>query len=202
MAKRRSNRRAENHADFAGPDATKEAIEKLAKSAKDANSKAGHNSGEVPDETIARHVDLIKASEIEWREARDKAAELQGVLRNRYKVAKGDGVDIDSLKLAFRIAERSSGEVIEEQRNLGRYLKIMGCPLGHQWSLFEEPDADGAKPDATARGEQAGREGADRDSNPYSPGTPDWFAFNNGWQAGQDSIAATLGRGNGEAAAH
>jgi hypothetical protein len=200
MAKRKSNRRAENHADFAGADADKEAIERLAKSAADKNAKAGHNSGEVPDETIARHVDLIKASEIEWREARDKAAELQGVLRNRYKVAKGDGVDIDSLKLAFRIAERASGEVIEEQRNVGRYLKIMGSPLGHQWSLFDEPDADGAKPDATARGEQAGREGADRDSNPYSPGSADWFAFNNGWQAGQDTIAATLGRGNGEAA--
>ena len=200
MAKPRSNRRAANHADFAGPDADKEALERIARSAAEKNAKAGHNSGEVPAETIARHIDLIKASEIEWREARDKAAELQGVLRNRYKVAKGDGVDIDSLKLAFRIAERAMGEVVSEQRNVGRYLKIMGSPLGTQWSLFEEPDADGAKPDATAKGEQAGREGADRDSNPYSPGTPDWFAFNNGWQAGQDTIAATLGRGNGEAA--
>lgn len=201
MAKR-SNRRAENHADFAGPNAADQAVEVLSRNAKKANAKAGHNSGEVPDETVANHVNLIKAAEIEWREARDKAAELQGVLRNRYKVAKGDGVDIDSLKLAFRIAERASGEVISEQRNLGRYLRIMGSPLGHQWSLFEEPDADGATLDATARGEQAGREGADRDSNPYTPGSPDWFAFNNAWQTGQDAIAATLGRGNGEAGAH
>lgn len=200
MARRKSNRRAENHADFAGPDAEREAIERLAKSAAAANEKAGKNTGEISDEAAGRHILLIEAAETEWQEARDKAAELQGVYRNRLKVAKSDGMDIDALKLAFKIKRRQTGEVISEQRGIARYLQLMGCPLGHQWSLFEEPDADGAKLDATARGEQAGREGADRDSNPYNPGTPDWFAFNNGWQAGQDTIAATLGRGNGEAA--
>lgn len=196
MAKR-TNKRAVNHADFAGADAEQEAIEKLAKSAAAANAKAGTNTGEISDEAAGRHILLIEASEKEWQEARDKAAELQGVYRNRLKVAKSDGMDVDALRLAFRIKRRQTGEVISEQRSVGRYLQLMGSPLGFQWSLFEQPDADGAKLDATARGEQAGREGVDRDSNPYDPGTPDWFAFNNGWATGQDAIAQTIGRGNG-----
>lgn len=204
MARKPRNRREENLKDFAGPNAEQEAIETLSNAAAAANKKAkGKNVGEASDETVGMHFNLIKAAEIEWRELRDKATQAQGVLRNRYKVAKGDGVDVDSLKLAFRIAERSTGEVIAEQRNLGRYLKIMGSPLGHQWSLFDEPDAEGATLDATAQGEQAGREGTDRDANPYTPGKPDWFAWNNGWQTGQDALIAKLGRGNGaEAPAH
>lgn len=203
MARGKSNRRAQDHSDFAGPDAEQEAIETLSNAAKKANAKAGKNVGEASDETVGMHVNLIKAAEIEWRMLRDQASQAQGVLRNRYKVAKGDGVDVDSLKLAFRISERSTGEVIAEQRNLGRYLKIMGSPLGFQWSLFDNEDADGAKLDATAQGEQAGRDGTDRDANPYTPGKPDWFAWNNGWQTGQDALIAKLGRGNGaEAAAH
>lgn len=202
MAKRRTNRRAENHADFVGDDAEREAIDRLAKSAAAANEKAGKNTGEISDEAAGRHILLVEAAETEWQEARDKAVELQGVYRNRLKVAKSDGMDIDALKLAFKIKRRQMGEVISEQRGIARYLQLMGCPLGHQWSLFEEPDSDGAKLDATARGEQAGREGADRSNNPYQPGSADWFAYNNGWQTGQDAIAATLGRGNDGASAH
>ncbi len=200
MARRNGGRRAQHQSDFAGPDANKEAIEKLAASAA-AKNKAGKNSGEVADETVGMHINLIKAAELEWRELRDKASAAQGVLRNRYKVAKQDGVDVDSLKLAFRINERSSGEVISEQRNVGRYLKIMGSPLGTQWNLFEDTQDEGVqKLDAKAAGEQGGREGVDRDSNPYQPGTELWFEWNNGWQVGQDAIASTLGRGNGAGA--
>lgn len=196
MARRKRTQHNENVADFAGPDADQEAITRLAESAKKENAKKGKNIGEASDETVGMHINLIKEAEAKWRELRDQATQAQGVLRNRYKVAKGDGVDVDSLKLAFRIAERATGEVIAEQRNLGRYLKIMGSPLGHQWSLFEEPDADGASLDAAAQGEQAGREGADRSANPYQPGTPNWFSWNNSWQVGQDVIADTLGRGS------
>jgi hypothetical protein len=205
MARKPKNRREENLSDFAGPNADQEAIETLANAAAAANKKTkGKNVGDASDETVGMHVNLIKAAEIEWRALRDQASQAQGVLRNRYKVAKGDGVDVDSLKLAFRISERSTGEVVSEQRNVGRYLRIMGSPLGTQWSLFDEPDADGASLDATARGEQDGKEGLDRASNPYAPGSSDWFAYNNAWQMAQDKLAEGLGRGNDAsgAAAH
>ena len=204
MAKRKNRQREENVADFAGPDAEKEAIERLSKSAAEANKKTGKNVGEASDETVGMHVNLIKAAEVEWRELRDKASQAQGVLRNRYKVAKGDGVDVDSLKLAFRIAERSSGEVVSEQRNVGRYLRIMGSPLGTQWSLFDSEEA-AETIDPAAQGEQAGLNGEPRDVNPYTPGSTPWFMWNNSWQTGQDKLAEGLGKSSGagsEGAAH
>lgn len=183
----RKGLRAENQGDFAGPDAEKEAIEMLANAAKKANAKT--NTGEVADETVGMHINLIKAAEVEWRDLRDKASTAQGVLRNRYKVAKQDGVDVDSLKLAFRIAERASGEVISEQRNVGRYLKIMGSPLGTQWSLFEEEGENGKpKVDANLQGQHAGRNGEPAENNPFTPGTEEFTTWAEGWVNGQQML--------------
>lgn len=209
MARKPRNRREENLDDFAGPNAEQEAIETLSKAAAEANKKAkGKNVGEASDETVGMHVNLIKAAEIEWRELRDKATQAQGVLRNRYKVAKGDGVDVDSLKLAFRIAERSTGEVVSEQRNVGRYLRIMGSPLGTQWSLFDDADeagADGkpsAKPgfDAELQGQHAWANNEPISNNPFTPGTDEFVA----WETGHNNAMAASVRkmGPGEASAH
>ena len=204
MARRKTpTRREENLDDFAGPDAEKDAIDRLAKSAAEANKKAGKNVGEAADETVGMHVNLIKAAKVEWRELRDKASQAQGVLRNRYKVAKGDGVDVDSLKLAFRISERASGEVVAEQRNVGRYLRIMGSPLGTQWSLFDSEEA-AETIDPAAQGEQAGLNAEPKENNPHTPGTTPWFTWNNGHQVGAEKLAENLRTGNvggGEGAA-
>lgn len=198
----RKGLRAQNQADFAGPDAEREAIETLAKNAAKENAK-GKNTGEVADETVGMHINLIKAAEVEWRELRDKASAAQGVLRNRYKVAKQDGVDVDALKLAFRINERASGEVISEQRNLGRYLKIMGSPLGTQWSLFEEEGEDGKpKVDPNLQGQHAGRNGEPAENNPFTPGSEQFTDWAEGWVAGQQMLAQGVGTTNGGAAAH
>lgn len=185
--------RAEHAADFAGTDANKEAIETLAKNAAKENAKA--NKGEVSDETVGMHINLIKAAEIEWRKLRDQATTAQGVLRNRYKVAKQDGVDVDSLKMAFRIAERATGEVISEQRNLARYLKIMGSPLGYQWSLFEEEsDGEGGpKVDPNLQGQHAGRNGEPAENNPFTPGTEPFTEWAAGWVNGQEMLASGVG---------
>lgn len=209
MSRKPRNRREENLSDFAGENADQAAIETLANAAANANKKAkGKNVGEASDETVGMHVNLIKAAEIEWRELRDKAAQAQGVLRNRYKVAKGDGVDVDSLKLAFRIAERSSGEVVSEQRNIGRYLRIMGSPLGTQWSLFDDADeVDGhGKPaekpgfDAELQGQHAWANNEPISNNPFTPGTENFVA----WETGHNNAMAAAVRkmGPGEASAH
>lgn len=195
--------RPENASDFMGPDANKEAIETLSKAAAKENAKAKKNTGEVTDETVGMHVNLIKAAEENWREARDRAAELQGVLRNRFKVAKNDGVDIDALKLALRIAERSSGEVVAEQRSVGRYLRIMGVELGHQWAFqFDEPGEGRPKVDANLQGQHAGKNGEPAENNPFTPGTEDFTAWAEGWTTGQAMLAGGIGKAGSGAGAH
>ena len=193
MARQPRAPRAEHLADFAGPDANQEAIETLAAAAVKENAKK--NPGPVSDETVGMHVNLIKAAETNWQEARDRAAELQGVLRNRYKVAKNDGVEIDALKLAFKIAQRTSGEVVSEQRNVGRYLRIMGSPLGTQWSLFEDSVTEDGRPkvDSNLQGQHAGRNGEPAENNPFTPGSADFVAWAEGWVVGQNMLAQGIG---------
>lgn len=195
MARRK---RAENHSDFAGADANQEAIETLSKAAKKANAK-GKNTGEISEEAIARHVDLIKAAELEWREKRDEATALKGVLANRYKVFKNDGGDTDALKLAFRIAERVSGEVVTEQRAVGRYLKIMGAPIGTQWTLFEEEPGESAAPgvgmDAELQGQAAYRNSEPYGNCPFQPGTQYHQDWSSGWMNAQAANVRSMGEG-------
>jgi hypothetical protein len=194
----------EGLSDFAGGDADKETIEKLAEAAKKANAKGGDNS-EPKDEVIERNFNAI---ELAWSEI-DAAGRImqkaRSALSAALKTAKTDcgsktwATNIEkAVKLKRQGDKGGNGELVTEHRQVGRILRLKGVPLGTQFQLFAVPEEDtnGAKVDATGQGEQAGREGVKREDNPFTPGGEDWFAWNNGWQVGQDSIAATLGRGN------
>ena len=209
MAKKKRER-ATNHADFAGADAHAEAVDKLADAGAKENEKRGKNAGPISDEAMLRHIELIQGAELEYDEARDAAAVKSGILRNRYKVAKNDGVDIEALKLALRLAKRSSGEVVTEHRAVRRIILLMNLPIGHQFDLFkvagdDEPetaptDEKTLEAEATLAGEHAGLNGEPRENNPHPAGTPKWFGWNNGHQVGTDKLADGLRTGNAHAA--
>lgn len=201
-------KRATNHSDFAGPDADAEAIEKLASAAAKENAKAGKNAGPISDEALARHIDLIQAAELEYDEARDATAVKSGILRNRYKVAKNDGADIEALKLALKLAKRTSGEVVTEHRNVGRIIRLMNLPIGHQFNLFSVPEDEAAeaagKPnamDAELQGQAAYRNSEPVINNPFQPGTQEHVDWRQGWNNAQTATARNMG-GAAEAAAH
>lgn len=206
MARKNAKKRATGHADFAGPDAAKEAIETLSRAAAKVNAKA-KNTGEVSDEALLRHIDLIKAAEAEYDEARDETSKRSGVLRNRYKVAKEDGVDIESLKLALKLAKRTSGEVVTEHRNVGRYIRLMSLPIGTQFGLFEVPadkEAEGADRgpamDAELQGQASYRNSEPRENNPFQPGTQEHVDWGQGWNNAQTHTAMSMKPGNGAGA--
>jgi len=212
MAKRK-NHRATNHSDFAGPDAEKEAIERLAKSAAEANAKAGHNSGEVDEEVLTRNTLLIKEQLLTLDELLGQVSAARGVLGNRKKVAKKDGCDVDAIMLALKYEKRvkngGASPVVAEHRQIGRILRILDCPLGTQFKLFDlADDAPEAATDegalerkATLAGEQAGLNGEPVDNCPHTPGTPQAFGWRNGWQVGADKLTASFGNGKAPAPA-
>ncbi len=188
-----------------GADATVDEIEKAAKSkgkAAKAAKAPKKNAGPVSDETVDMHIKLIREAKENWQKARDAATQAQGVLRNRRKVAKGDGVDMGALDKAFAIEAAGTGATISEQRNVGRYLRRMGVEIGHQWTLFDDVEDETVQQlDATAAGEQAGLNGEPKQNNPHQAGTELWFQWNNGHQIGADKLTDSFRTGKAVAPA-
>lgn len=203
--------------DFAGPDADKDAIEKIA-AAREAAAKeaeAGDNGGPIMDEAAWSRASVqLVAEQIELDALAEKVAEVRGRISSIKKVAEKCGVDWDVVKLYAKYQKRirigEMGAVVTEQRRLASLMRIMDCPLYTQFGLFpEEPKDTPEEPkdektleaEATLAGEQAGLNAEPKDNNPYwnRPGTPQWFGWNNGWQIGVDKLADNLKTGNTQA---
>ncbi|MPZ32012.1 MAG: hypothetical protein GEV13_13610 [Rhodospirillales bacterium] len=151
-----AHRRAANQADFAGPDADREAIERLARSARLANEQRG--GGRVADEVLQRNTLLIEAAQAELDELLGEVAKLRGVLGNRKKVAKNDGCDVDAIVQALRLKKQAgtggSEPIVTRHRMVGRILGLLGHPLGTQFKLFgnDEREALGGDEAEAAEG--------------------------------------------------
>jgi hypothetical protein len=140
-----AHRRAANQADFAGPDADREAIERLARAARLANEQQ-QGGGRVADEVLQRNTLLIEAAQAELDEAMGEVAKLRGVLGNRKKVAKNDGCDVDAIVQALRLKKQAgtggSEPIVTRHRMVGRILGLLGHPLGTQFKLFGNDEAE------------------------------------------------------------
>lgn len=215
MGKGRGRRglQAQNLGDFAGGDADKETIEKLAEAAKKANEKGGHNS-EPPDEVVSRNFDSIELALIEI----DNAARIMQKARAGLKAARdtaktdcgskawADSI-VASVKLKRQGEKGGNGELVTEHRQIGRILRLKGVPLGVQFKLFafEEGADDGAPVaamDAELQGQHAYSNGEPMTNNPFDAVSQ--TEFHNDWKHGwtQAQTATANSMGGTEAATH
>lgn len=206
--KLKTNRTAD-HADFAGPDADKANLERLAAAAAEANAKPGHNSGDPPDEVIQRNANAIEVALIEIDTAMrvvQKARADLGAARKTAKTDMGSKEWVDSVvaavKLKRQAAKGGSSAIVNEHRQMGRILRLLDTPLGVQFGLFDMPDAAAVAADpvkseaeATMAGEKAGRAGEPVDNCPHQPGTALAFGWRNGWQVGVDAVTSAMSKG-------
>src|SRR5437899_4971612 len=65
--------------------------------------RAGHNSGEIPEEVILRWDAKINTAEIAASKVKVLYDSAKGRLQSVYRAAKEDGVDIDALKEARKM---------------------------------------------------------------------------------------------------
>jgi hypothetical protein len=216
MARKPKNKMAENIGDFAGPDADRENIEKLAKAAEEANAKAGHNSGEPPDEVISR---TFNAIEVAWSEIdaagriMQKARAGLAAARKTAKTDCGAKSWVDSVEAAVKLKRQTdksgAGELVTEHRQIGRVLRIMNVPIGTQFNLFAVREdgvegKTGAAPsgmDAELQGQHAFSNSEDRGNNPFQQGSEDFVAWDTGFMNAMSATARKMGP-DGEAAAH
>ena len=215
MAKRK-NQRATGHAanlgDHAGPDANKEAIEKLAAAAAAENAKRTHNS-EPTDEAIQRVANAVEVALIEIDTASrvmQKARADLGVARKTGKTDLGSKAWVDSVvasvKLKRAAAKGGAGEIVTEHRQMGRVLRLLDTPLGHQFKLFEMP-SDATEPgttstiDAELQGDAAWRNNEPISNNPFLQGTENFVLWEAGFNAAMAAHANKMGpNGSGESA--
>lgn len=192
--------RATKAGNIGAGDATAAEIEQLS-ATRAAEAKAGHNSNAVPEETWRIHLDALKAKRSAIKAMVKQTSVLRQELSNAKDLAKKDKVDVKAIMRALDLEEAArengSSGIVTEHRNVGFVLKLLDCPLGTQFSLFELPDTDkdGAKIDATLQGETAGLNGEPIDNCPYQPGTPDAFAWRNGHQIGAEKLTESFKTG-------
>lgn len=189
-------KRATSHSDFA----TKHADDsQLAELVADAEAKNAQRNKPIPSSLIRHHIKQITMAQAASDQAKANAASKRKILTNKFKTAAVDGIDVEALKRAFKIADRPMPEVVAEERRVGEYLIEMDVKIGHQWSMFDSPSVD-----VKAQGEHAGRNGEHADTNPHIPGTDEHVLWSEGHQIGQAAIAAGIKpTGNGvEAAPH
>ena len=164
MAKRKSQSAAAltGAEEFAGADAEKEAIEKIAAAkaaaAKEAEAdkKKGDNGGPLMDEDAWKRACLEYTAEmLEMEDLDSKKAEIAGRISSIRKVAKKCKVDWDLVKRYYDdhkvIRKGGMGAMVTDERRYRQLLKLMGSPLGTQFTLWDvEPDSPRARPASPA----------------------------------------------------
>lgn len=213
MAKSKRGVAPESHSDFAGPDANKENIERIAAARAAENAKAGigHNSNPSP-EAIERSYNAIMAATLEIEAAGRIMQKARAELSAAEKTAKkdlGSKSWVDSVKKSVarvREAEKGgAGGLVTEHRQIGFILKTMNVPLYTQFKLFDLPEeaettTEGAKVTTTAtaylQGEQAYKNEEPVDSNPFTPGTEQFVAWANGYADRRQASLEGVGLSN------
>jgi len=215
--------------EFQGPDAEREAIEKIAQAKAAAateaeqDAKKGDNGGPPLDEAAWRRAcNEYVAEMLEMEKLEEQKSEVAGRISSIRKVAKKLGVDWDVVKRYYadhkRVRKGTMGEMVTEERRYRWLLKVMDSPLGTEFTLWEFADEAGGKPDARPGmdaellGQLAYREGAALTDNQFNP-TADVEKYNDwrrGWINAQNANAKSMApaapspaNANGaEAAAH
>jgi hypothetical protein len=156
--------------------------------------------GSLKSETFLSHYADI-------RDLKDEHGSAGSAVARAKKAAKRDGVNLDVLKTAEKLAGMDDDERAVYIHTLWVYSGWLKMPLGaYTIGVMAPEPRKGAQQEfdrwkAGKDGAAAGREGAPRDANPYAPGTETNVAWDKKWQVGfnanQRLIAEKMARSTG-----
>jgi hypothetical protein len=150
-------------------------------------ARAGHNSGEVPDEVYQRWLPKIELATKVYDSAAKIAKKRKSELASVFKAAGNDGCHRDAIKRARRYDKRDRAALAIEFSETDRVLRLMGSQL----DLFKEIK----RPEIVSpylRGQQAGQRGDPATDNPEIPGSEAFMDWAAGWENGQQGNRETL----------
>jgi hypothetical protein len=149
-------------------------------------SLAEASSHSVPPDVFLRHYRTI-------RDLKDEHASTGTALARAKKAAKGDGIDLDALKMLEKLADLDTDEAELQIKHLQIYAGWLKLPIGTQLNMWGKPEA--ATVDAKAAEEQreweagsngykAGEAGHERETNPHEAGSAEYVAWDKSWVRG------------------
>lgn len=120
----------------------------------------------------------------------DDAKLMMKKFRNSLKLR---GFNLKMMDLAIEEADREDGTTISNMRDLKRYYEFMNLPIGHQFALFDTPQAANANAStdadlmakAFAEGRERGVKGEFPDEQKWLPVSPEGQEHQRGWNEGQ-----------------
>ena len=168
------------------------AIATLPKSAK-GKRRAGHNSGKIPDEVYERHLAKIDTTAKAMDKAKEAYDQAKGVHQSAFKAAKGDGCDIDAIRLARKLDKQDAGVTQVTYANTARVLNLMGSALGEdQLNLFGSIVEPPPKVDVALQGQQAGKNAEPASNNPWPAGTDEFQIWLENHKVGVEQAKASF----------
>lgn len=155
----------------------------------------GHNSGHVAhpvtDEVRQRHLDAIEKAEVAVDRARKPFQAANKRLQAAFALAREDGVHVDGMKDARKIAKTNKLEVLARYEETGRFLKLMRSPISEQLDLFRPP----SWPEPVSenlKGYRVGMVGGSVDECPHVPGSELFVQWRDGHGSAQHELQQRL----------
>lgn len=144
---------------------------------------------DIPDETIAHHVDKLLVEQMKLADAMKEVQAARGRIAGVLDVAKKDGIPKAKLKAYSAAMKRDQVEAREELEFIERVARIMNDDgFLEQMELFKgSPEVKKAAA-PKAEGRAAGKAGRSAAENPHRQGTEEHQEWDLGWRAGQADI--------------
>ena len=120
------------------------------------------------------------------QQAIDDAKAVMKKFRSHLKLR---GFNLKAMDLAVEEQDREDGTTISNMRDLKRYFEFMNLPIGHQFALFDTPQAANSNGDLMAKafneGYERGVRGDFPDDQKWLPVSPEGQEHQRGWTEGQ-----------------
>lgn len=160
----------------------------MARKVKDAQAAAPPVLGNLTYDTFKEHAD-------ECSHLKQVAHDANAAYRQALKRAKGAGINQAALAQALTLRRQDPEKTTTEFRDINRYLKWLGVPVGTQLGMFDDEttvataiENDASAEEAEKAGYAAGKGGKSRSPAPYPLGTPLGAAWDAGWLRGQSDL--------------
>jgi hypothetical protein len=156
-------------------------------------AKPGTNLKDLSEDEV-RHLFLKNRGE--YIAAKAKEAAAKKVVDEIVTQAKGDGFTKKELDLSIDLADlKKEKKVIADVETRLRVARWIGHKMGAQMDLFAEPDRTPAVDRAREQGKMDSMEGKPCKPN-FAPETEQYRAYMEGFNADQDRLQGSVGRGN------